>query len=323
MFKTRITEMLGIQYPILCGGMQWISRAEFVAAVCNAGGIGFITAESFETPEDLRIEIKKMHDLTDKPFGVNISMVPEFGLPERSLQFCDVVAEEGVKVVETAGSSPKPLMPKLKDAGITVIHKMTSIRHAESAQKLGVDAITLIGYGSGGHIGMDNVASFVMIPMAVSRLDIPVIAGGGVADGKGFMGALAMGADAVLMGTAFFATKECPVHDAIKDRLVQTRENETCLLLSTLHNPVRCVKNKLADECLALEEKKATFEEIIGAVAGGKGKLAYDSGDADISPIACGQIVGAIDEIKTVKKVIDDIVEEADTLMNRLNAMVA
>ena len=323
MFKTRITEMLGIEYPILCGGMQWISRAEFVAAVSNAGGIGFITAESLETPEDLRTEIKKMHDLTDKPFGVNISMVPEFGLPERSLKFCDVVVEEGVKVVETAGRSPKPLMPTLKDAGVKVIHKMTSIRHAESAQKLGVDAITLIGYGSGGHIGMDGVASFILIPMAVSRLDIPVIAGGGVCDGKGFLGAMAMGAEAVLMGTAFFATEECPVHGAIKERLVQTRENETCLLLESLHNPVRCVRNKLADECLALEEKSASFEEIINTVAGGKGKLAYDDGDADISPISCGQIVGAIDKIKSVKAVIDDIVSEAEIMMARLNGMTA
>jgi len=323
MFKTKITEMLGIEHPILCGGMQWISRGEFVASVCNAGGIGFITAESFETPEDLRTEIKKMHDLTDKPFGVNISMVPEFGVPERSLQFCEVVAEEGVKVVETAGRSPKPLMPTLKDAGIKVIHKMTSIRHAASAQKLCVDAVTLIGYGSGGHIGMDNVASFIMIPMAVSRLDIPVIAGGGVADGKGFMGALAMGAEAVLMGTAFFATQECPAHDAIKERLVQTQETDTCLLLNSIHNPIRCVKNKLADECLALEEKNASFEEIITAVAGGKGKLAYDSGDTEVSPIACGQIVGAIEEIKTVKQLIDDIVNEADALMKRLNVITA
>ncbi|MBW1889458.1 MAG: nitronate monooxygenase [Deltaproteobacteria bacterium] len=321
MFKTRITEMLGIQYPILSGGMQWLSRAEFVAAVGNAGGIGFITAESFETPEDLRTEIKKMHTLTDKPFGVNISMVPEFGVPERSLQFCDVVVEEGVNVVETAGQSPKPLMPKLKDAGIKVIHKMTSIRHAESAQKLGVDAITLIGYGSGGHIGMDNVASFILIPMAVSRLDIPVVAGGGVCNGKGFLGAMAMGAEAVLMGTAFFATEECPVHDAIKQRLVQTRENETCLLLNSLQNPVRCVRNQLADECLALEEKNASFEEIINTVAGGKGKLAYDCGDAEISPIACGQIVGAIDEVKSVKAVIDDMIDEAGTMMARLNGM--
>ena len=323
MFKTKITEMLGIEYPILCGGMQWISRAEFVSSVCNAGGIGFITAESFETPEDLRSEIKKMRDLTDKPFGVNISMVPEFGVPERSLQFCDVVAEEGVKVVETAGRSPKPLMPTLKDAGIKVIHKMTSIRHAASAQKLGVDAVTLIGYGSGGHIGMDNVASFIMIPMAVSRLDIPVIAGGGVADGKGFLGALAMGAEAVLMGTAFFATQESPAHEAIKERLVQTQETETCLLLNSIHNPIRCVKNKLADECLALEERNASFEEIITAVAGGKGKLAYDSGDTEISPIACGQIVGAITEIKTVKQLIDDIINEAGTLMKRLDAITA
>jgi nitronate monooxygenase len=323
MFNTKITEMLGIDHPILCGGMQWISRAEFVASVGNAGGIGFITAESFETPEDLRTEIKKMRDLTDKPFGVNISMVPEFGVPERSLQFCEVVADEGVKVVETAGRSPKPLMPTLKDAGIKVIHKMTSIRHAASAQKLGVDAVTLIGYGSGGHIGMDNVASFIMVPMAVSRLDIPVIAGGGVADGKGFMGALAMGAEAVLMGTAFFATQECPAHDAIKDRLVQTQETDTCLLLNSIHNPIRCVKNKLADECLALEEKNASFEEIITAVAGGKGKLAYDSGDTEVSPIACGQIVGAIEEIKTVKQLIDDIVNEADALMKRLNVITA
>jgi NAD(P)H-dependent flavin oxidoreductase YrpB (nitropropane dioxygenase family) len=323
MFTTKITEMLGIEHPILCGGMQWISRAEFVASVCNAGGIGFITAESFETPEDLRTEIKKMRDLTDKPFGVNISMVPEFGVPERSLQFCGVAAEEGVKVVETAGRSPKPLMPTLKDAGITVIHKMTSIRHAISAQKLGVDAITLIGYGSGGHIGMDNVASFVMIPMAVSRLDIPVIVGGGVADGKGFLGALAMGAEAVLMGTAFFATQECPAHVAVKERLVQTSETETCLLLNSIHNPIRCVKNKLADECLALEESNASFEEIITAVAGGKGKLAYDSGDTEVSPIACGQIVGAIEEIKTVRQLIDDIVNEADALMKRLNGMHA
>jgi len=321
MFKTKITEMLGIEHPILCGGMQWISRAAFVASVCNAGGIGFITAESLETPEDLRTEIKKMRDLTDKPFGVNISMVPEFGVPERSLRFCEVVAEEGVNVVETAGRSPEPLMPTLKGAGIKVIHKMTSIRHAASAQKLGVDAVTLIGYGSGGHIGTDNVASFIMLPMAVSRLDIPVIAGGGVADGKGFVGALAMGAEAVLMGTAFFATQECPAHDAIKERLVQTRENETCLLLNSIHNPIRCVKNKLADECLALEEKKASFEEILTAVAGGKGKLAYDSGDTEVSPIACGQIVGAIEEIKTVKQLIDDIVNEAGDLLKRLNAM--
>ncbi len=192
-FKTKITEMLGIEHPIICGGMQWISRAEIVAEVGNAGGIGFITAESLETPEDLREEIKKIRDLTDKPFGINLSMVPEFGLPERTLKFCDVVVEEGVKVVETAGRSPEPLMPKLKENGIKVIHKLTSVKHALSAQRLGVDAVTMIGFGSGGHIGNDNVASFILLPKAVAALEIPVIAGGGNLQWQGFPGRIGDG----------------------------------------------------------------------------------------------------------------------------------
>ncbi|MGD8524393.1 MAG: nitronate monooxygenase, partial [Desulfobacterales bacterium] len=189
-FKTKITEMLDIEHPIISGGMQWLSRAELVAAVANAGGIGFITAESFGTPEDLRQEIRKTRDLTDKPFGVNLSMVPEFGLPERTLKFCDVVCEEGLKVVETAGRSPEPLMPKLKQSGVRVIHKLTSVRHALTAQRLGVDAVTMIGFGSGGHIGNDNVASFILLPKAVAALEIPVIAGGGICNARGFLAAL-------------------------------------------------------------------------------------------------------------------------------------
>ncbi|MCP4756920.1 MAG: nitronate monooxygenase [Proteobacteria bacterium] len=320
-FKTKITEMLGIEYPILCGGMQWVSRAEFVASVCNAGGIGFITAETFETPEDLREEIKKMRTLTDKPFGINISMLPEFGMPERTMQFCDIVCEEGITVVETAGKSPESLMPKFKEAGVKVIHKLTSVRHAESAQRAGVDAVTLIGYGSGGHVGMDNVASYIMIPLAVKRLDIPVVVGGGVGTGAGFLGALAMGAEAVLLGTAFFATEESPIHPALKQKLVDTSELDTTLVMGSIRNPMRCVKNQLANDVLALEAKGAGLEEIIGALAGGKGKLAYDSGDTEISPIACGQVVGLIDEIKSVERVITDIVSEASQLMERLNVI--
>jgi nitronate monooxygenase len=320
-FKTRITELLGIEHPIICGGMQWISRAEIVAAVGNAGGIGFITAESLETPEDLRQEIKKIRGLTDKPFGINLSMIPELGPPERTLQFCDVVVEEGVKVVETAGRSPEPLMPKLKDGGVTVIHKLTSVKHALSAQKLGVDAVTMIGFGSGGHIGNDNVASFILLPKAVAALDIPVIAGGGICNGKGFLGALAMGAEAVLMGTAFMMTQECKVHPNIKERLLETKETDTALLLTTIMNPVRCIKNKLADECLAIEAEGADFEKIINTVAGGKGQVAYDNGDPDGAPISCGQIAGCIDEIKSVRQVIDDILSEADQLLDRLNGL--
>ena len=321
-FNTRITEMLGIEHPILCGGMQWISRAEIVAAVANAGGIGFITAESLETPEDLREEIKKIRDLTDKPFGINLSMVPEFGLPERTLKFCDVVVEEGVKVVETAGRSPEPLMPRLKEGGVKVIHKLTSVRHALSAQRLGVDAVTMIGFGSGGHIGNDNVGSYIMIPKAVAALDIPVIAGGGICNGKGFLAALAMGAEAVLMGTAFMMTRECRIHQNIKDRLLETKETDTALLLTTIMNPIRCMKNKLADECLAIEAEGAGFEEIIKTVAGGKGQIAYDSGDPDGAPIACGQIAGLIDEIKPVQQVIEDMITEAGALLDRLNGLV-
>ena len=321
-FNTKITEMLSIEHPILCGGMQWISRAEIVAAVANAGGIGFITAESLETPEDLREEIKKIRDLTDKPFGINLSMVPEFGLPERTLKFCDVVVAEGVKVVETAGRSPEPLMPKLKEGGVKVIHKLTSVRHALSAQRLGVDAVTMIGFGSGGHIGNDNVGSYIMIPKAVAALDIPVIAGGGICNGKGFLAALAMGADAVLMGTAFMMTRECRIHQNIKDRLLETKETDTALLLTTIMNPIRCMKNKLADECLAIEAEGAGFEEIIKTVAGGKGQIAYDDGDPDGAPIACGQIAGLIDEIKPVRQVIEDMITEAGALLDRLNGLV-
>ena len=216
-FKTKITEMLDIEYPILMGGMQWITKAEFASKACNAGGIGFMTAESFETPELLRDEIKKIRTLTDKPFGVNISMIPELGGPkERTLQLADVVCEEGVAVVETAGQSPGPLMSRFKEANVKVIHKLTSVRHAMSAQKAGVDAIALLGYGSGGHIGMDDVASFISLPLAIKRLDVPVIAAGGIGNGRGFLGALAMGAEAVLMGSRFFITKECPIHDSIK-----------------------------------------------------------------------------------------------------------
>jgi nitronate monooxygenase len=213
-------------------------------------------------------------------------------------------------------------MPKLKEGGVKIIHKLTSVRHALSAQRLGVDAVTMIGFGSGGHIGNDNVGSYILIPKAVAALDIPVIAGGGICNGKGFLAALAMGADAVLMGTAFMMTRECRIHQNIKDRLLETKETDTALLLTTIMNPIRCMKNKLADECLAIEAEGAGFEEIIKTVAGGKGQIAYDSGDPDGAPIACGQIAGLIDEIKPVRQVIEDMITEAGLLLDRLNGLV-
>ncbi len=320
-FKTKITEMFGIEHPVICGGMQSITTADFVSKICNAGGIGFITAETFGTPEGLREELKKMHDLTDKPFGVNISLIPEFDVGERTLGFVDVICEEGVKVVETAGQSPEFLLSKTKEAGIKVMHKCTTVRHAETAQRIGVDAVALLGYGSGGHIGLENVASFVSIPLAVSRLDIPVVAAGGVSNGRGLLGALAMGAEAVLMGTAFYASKECPVHQDIKDRLVATQVNETGVIMSSIRNPMRVVLNKMASEVMAMEAEGTTLEAILEKVSGKKQRRTYETGDTESSQIVCGQVVGLIDEVKSVKEIIDNIMSEADELMDRLNQM--
>jgi len=315
--------MLGIQYPILSGGMQWVSRAEFVSSVCNAGGTGFITAESLEKPADLKEEIRKMRDLTDKPFGINLSMVPEFGEPKRTLAFCDVICEEGIKFVETAGRSPEPLMPVLKRGGVKVIHKLTSVRHAKSAEKVGVDAVAILGYGSGGHIGSDNVASFVKIPLAIRELSIPVIAAGGIATGAGFLAALAMGAEAVLMGTVFFASAETAVHDGIKQKLIETEADQTMLLLQSINNPLRVARNRLAEECVKVEAAGASLEEIISVVAGGKGKQAYMTGDAESSPLACGQSVGLVTAVRPVKQIIDEIIAEADALLDRLNQTIS
>jgi nitronate monooxygenase len=283
--------------------------------------LGFITAESFATPEDLRADIRKMKTLTDKPFGINLSMLPEFGLPKRTLEFCDVLIEEGVKVVETAGRSPEPLMPKLKEAGVKVIHKLTSVRHAASAERLGVDAVTLIGYGSGGHIGNENVASFILVPLAVKKLGIPVIAGGGIADGRGFLGALAMGAEAVLLGTAFFTSEECLVHPDIKDRLIKTQENQTSLLLGSIGNPIRVIRNELAEKILEIEKRGTTLDELLRYVGGDKIQSTLENGDSTISLIVSGQVVGLIDEIKPAKKIIQDMIFEAETLLERINDM--
>ncbi len=323
-FKTKITKMLKIQYPILMGGMQWIGRAEFVAHVCNAGGLGFITAETFETPEDLREEIRRMRTLTDKPFGVNISMIPELGdLKERTHRLCDVVCEEEVPVVETAGRSPAPLVPRFKAAGVKIIHKLTSVRHAIAAQKAGVDAIALLGFGSGGHIGLEDVASFISLPLAVEKLDIPVIAAGGIADGRGFLGALAMGAEGVLLGSRFLVTQECPIHEAVKAKYIEARADETTLLMKSLRNPMRTIHNKLAEEVLAIEAKGATLAEILSKVAGQQTRTAYGSGDPENSMLPCGQVVGLIDGLKTVPEVIDDIIDEALGMLEQLKIMVS
>lgn len=322
MFKTRITEMLGIEYPIISGGMQWLSKAELASAVSEAGGLGLITAASFPETEELRDEIKKARTLTDKPFGVNISMLPAMIAGDTTQKYVDIVCEEKVPVVETSGRSPEALVPALKEAGVKIIHKVPAVRYARKAESVGADAVTIVGFECGGHPGMDDVTSMVLIPRAAETLDIPVIAGGGIADARGFMAALSLGAEAVVMGTRFMATKECPSHANFKEWLVEAQETDTMMIERSIRNAVRVMRNETAEKVLEMEEKGATLDELIVYISGKVGREAWMSGDLDGATIACGQNVGLIHEVKTVKEVIDGIVNGAREIAARLNGIV-
>lgn len=322
MFKTRITEMLGIEYPIIQGGMQWLSVAELVSAVSEAGGLGLITAASFPDPEDLRDEIQKTKTLTQKPFGVNISMLPVLMEGDITKRYVKVIVEENIPVVETSGRNPEPLIPALKEGGVKIFHKVPAVRFARKAESVGADAVTIVGFECGGHPGMDDVTSMILIPRAAENLDIPVIAGGGIADSRGFMAALALGAEAVVMGTRFLATKECPAHANFKEWLVEAQETDTMMIERSIRNAVRVIRNETAEKVLEMEEKGATLDELIVYISGKVNREAWMSGDLDGATIACGQNVGLIHDVKTVKEVIDDIVNGAREIAGRLNGIV-
>ncbi|MBP8131750.1 MAG: nitronate monooxygenase [Candidatus Hydrogenedentes bacterium] len=311
MLKTRITEMLGIEYPILMGGMQWLAKAELVSAVSNAGGCGFITAVSFAYPEELRAEIRKARDMTDKPFGVNISMLPVLMPGDQTDAFMDVVCEEGAPVVETAGRNPEPYVQKLHAAGVKLIHKVPAVRFAKKAESIGVDAVTIVGFECGGHPGMDDVPSLILIPKAAEELHVPVIAAGGFCDGRSLVAALALGANAVLMGTRFMASVESPMHDNFKKWMIAAKETDTVVVERSIRNAARIIKNEAALTVARLEAEGATLEELLPIIAGKVGRDAYLSGDVNAGTIACGQVVGRIHEIKTCKQIIDDIIAEA------------
>ncbi len=322
MFKTRITEMLGIEYPIISGGMQWLSKAELASAVSEAGGLGLITAASFPDTEELRDEIRQTRTLTDKPFGVNISMLPAMIAGDTTQKYLDIVCEEKVPVVETSGRSPEELVPALKEAGVKIIHKVPAVRFARKAESVGADAVTIVGFECGGHPGMDDVTSMILIPRAAETLDIPVIAGGGIADARGFMAALSLGAEAVVMGTRFLATKECPSHANFKEWLVEAQETDTMMIERSIRNAVRVMRNETAEKVLEMEEKGATLDELIVYISGKVGREAWMSGDLDGATIACGQNIGLIHDVKTVKEVIDGIVSGAREIAARLNGIV-
>jgi nitronate monooxygenase len=319
MFKTRITELFGVKYPIIQGGMLWISRAELVAAVSNAGGLGILTAFTFPTPQKLDTEIKKTRALTDKPFGVNVTLLPTLR-PVDINGYLNTVIDSGVKIVETAGRSPEPYMERLKAAGVKVIHKCTAVRFARTAERIGCDAVSIDGFECAGHPGEEDVTSLILIPLTADAVKIPVIASGGFGDGRGLVAALTLGAEAINMGTRFLATKEAPGHPKVKELLIATSERDTVLLLRSFRNTMRALSNPTAEKVLELEKQGADIHGLERLISGSEGLKMLESGDVDNGLLSVGQIVGLVHDIPTVKELIDRIIKEAEEVVSNLAA---
>jgi len=321
--KTRFTEAFGIEHPIIQGGMQWVGRAELIAAVANAGALGCLTAFTQPTPEDLLKEINRVKDMTDKPFAVNFTILPTLK-PVPYQEYMDAIIQSGVKIIETAGNNPKVFLPKIKEAGIKVIHKCTSVRHAVSAQKAGVDAISIDGFECAGHPGEDDTPGLILIPRAADQLDIPIIASGGFADGRGLAAAVALGADGINMGTRFMATKEAPIHQSIKEKILGANELQTSLIFRTLRNTSRMFTNEVSLKVIEMEAEGKSIEEIGPVASGQRGRLVYENGDENAGVWSAGMCIGLIDDIPSVDKLVSRIVNEAeDVIKERLGAMVA
>ena len=283
----------------------------------NAGGLGIITSLTFPTIEELRQEIRKTKNMTDKPFAANVSIFPTTR-PVNYEEYFSAALEEGVKIIETSGRSPEPYMKLLKDAKVKVLHRATRIRDIRTAERVGVDAVTIVGFEGGGHPGMEDVASLVSIPMAVDAVKIPVIAAGGIGDARGFVAALALGAEGVLMGTRFMASKECPMHPKIKEWLLQLGETDTMMIQRSFKNANRVVKTEYTQRVLEMEERGATLDELLPLISGERGKAAYISGDFNDATISIGQVVGLVSEIPSVREIIEGIVSEAKLIAQRL-----
>jgi nitronate monooxygenase len=319
MFKTRITELFGIKYPIIQGGMMWIARAELVAAVSNAGGLGIIAAFTFPTPQELADEIKKTRGLTDKPFGVNITLLPTLR-PVDIDGYFNVVIDSGIKIVETAGRSPEAYMERLKAAGIKVIHKCTAVRFARTAQRIGCDAVSIDGFECAGHPGEEDVTSLVIIPLTVDAVEIPVIASGGFGDGRGLIAALALGAEAANMGTRFMATKEAPGHPKVKEWLVQASERDTLLVLRSFRNTMRALRNPTSEKVLEIEKQGADIHQLESLISGRVGRNLLETGDIENGLLTAGQVVGLVHDIPTVKELMDRIIKEAEEVASNVVA---
>lgn len=321
MLKTRFTEEFGVEYPIVQGGMQGVGIAELVSAVANAGALGFLTALTQPTPEDLRKEIERTREMTDKPFGVNLTILPTIN-PVPYDEYVDVIVGAGIKIVETAGRSPEPYMERFKSGGVKVIHKCTSVRHSLKAESLGVDAISIDGFECAGHPGEDDIPGLILIPVAANQLKIPMIASGGFGDGRGLAAALMLGADGINMGTRFMATIEAPIHQNMKDKLVEATERDTALIFRTMRNTARVFKNAVAEQVVAKEAEGAAFSDIQELVAGTKGRAAMTDGEIDGGIWSAGMVAGLIDDIPSCKELVARIGAEAEEIIKSKMAMI-
>ncbi|MCW0213199.1 MAG: nitronate monooxygenase family protein [Pseudonocardia sp.] len=312
--RTRFTELFGVEHPVVQGGMQWVGRAPLVAAVANAGGLGFITALTQPTPDDLRKEIRRCRELTDKPFGVNLTILPAITPPPYA-EYRQAIIDEGVPFVETAGSNPTEHLTHFHAHGIKVIHKCTSVRHGVKAQSLGVDALSIDGFECAGHPGEDDVPGLILLPAAADAIEIPFIASGGFADGRGLVAALALGAEGINMGTRFMATVESGIHQNVKERLVEAGERDTQLIFRQLRNTARVADNAVSREVVARLNEGAKFEDIKDLVAGVRGVKVYETGDVDHGIWSAGMVQGLIKDIPTCEELITRIVAEAEEII--------
>lgn len=325
MIKTAFTELVGIEHPIVQGGMMWVGRAELAAAVSNAGGLGIITGLTQPTPEDLKKEIARTRQLTNKPFGVNLTLLPTIK-PVPYDEYAKAIIESGVKIVETAGRSPEQFLPAFKEAGVKVIHKCTSVRHAIKAEKIGCDAISIDGFECAGHPGEDDITGLILIPLTRDALSIPIIASGGFGDGRGLVAALSLGADGINMGTRFVATQEAPVHENVKQGLVKGTERDTALIFRTLRNTARVHKNSIAERVLEIEARPGPtdFADLQPLVAGVKGREVLDNGDMEKGIWTAGMVQGLINDVPDCKTLIHRIMADAEEIIRaRLTGMLS
>ena len=323
--KTRITELFNIQHPIIQGGMHYVGFAELASAVSNAGGLGIITGLTQKTPSDLAKEIARCHEMTDKPFGVNLTFLPTVAAPDYP-GYIDAIIDGGIKIVETAGRNPQPYMEQLKKADIKVIHKCTSVRHSLKAEAIGCDAVSVDGFECGGHPGEDDMPNMILLPRAAEELKIPFVASGGMADARSLVASLAMGADGMNMGTRFMATKEAPCHERVKEAIINATELDTRLVMRPLRNTERVLNNSAVEKLLEKEKELGSnikFEDIMDEVAGVYPKVMLD-GEMDAGAWSFGMVVGLINDIPSCKELIDGIMSEADSLITkRLEGMLS